>query len=61
VAGDLLFVALGADFSDACSTQKFVESMPPENPIDPRIRDFDVVIVSEISDDPDRPEMIGLS
>jgi len=60
VARNLLFVAFGVDFSNAGSTRKFVQPMPPENPIVPRARDFDVVIASEIPDDPDRPEMIGL-
>src|SRR5271169_2263018 len=60
VARNLLFVAFGVDFSDAGSTRKFAQSMPPENPIDPCIRDFDVVVAGEIPDDPDRTEMIGL-
>jgi hypothetical protein len=60
VARNLLFVAFGVDFADTGSSRKLAEAVPPENPIDARIRDFDVVIASEIPNDPDRSQMIGL-
>jgi len=55
VTRNLMFVAFGVYFSDAGSSRKFAQPMPPENPIDPRIRDFYAVIASEIPNDPDWP------
>ena len=60
MARDLVLIPLGVDLADARPARKPVQAMPPENAIDPGIRDFDAVIAGEVPDDPDGPQMISL-
>ena len=43
----------------ARAARKLIQAMPFEDAIDHGVGDFDVVIPSQIPDDPDRPQMIG--
>jgi hypothetical protein len=55
---NLLLITLGVQLPHARASGQPVEAVAPENAIDPGVRNFDVVISRQISDDPDRPQVI---
>jgi hypothetical protein len=60
VAGNLLLVTLGVDFTHPRAVRKVSQAMPSKKRIGPSTRDFDIVIAGKIPDDPDWPGMLGL-
>ena len=58
MAGDLLAVALGMDFSHARSARQPTDAVAPEDVGHASIGELDTVIARQVPDDPDGPEVI---
>lgn len=52
---NLFLITFGVKFPHARASGQSIEAIAPENSVDPSIRDLDVVITRQVSDDPDRP------
>jgi hypothetical protein len=58
VARNLLIAAFRVHFAHPGTSGEPVETIAPENAVNPGIRDFDVVVARQIPNDPDWPQMI---
>lgn len=58
VTWNLLLISLGVKLSHASASGRSIEAVAPENAVDPSIRNLDVVIARQVTDDPDRPKVI---